>query len=316
MDNRPRSPWYDKECKRCAHPQEIAQELDIDFAGSDFQFFDGQVLSRISAEHCCPPYLKGELDYDSGICLPNGFHVERKGKLHLWVHPDAAGNLPSDRRYAIGCDIAAGTGSSNSALSVGDCKTGEKVAELVTPRLRPDEFARYAVALARWFKGEDPQGAYLIWEAPGPGRSFGDVVIELGYRNIYYRTNEASVKKTQTSTPGWWPTKDEKRAIYSEYRRALTAGEFINRSQNAISECREIIFSANGWVTHSKSLNPVDPSGARENHGDRPTADALCWKGMTKRKAGEAVAEVEIPVGSMLWRREQYLDKKQKLQEW
>jgi hypothetical protein len=46
-DGKPKSPWYDAECKRCIHPQEIAQELDIDFQGSDFQFFDPKGLNPL-----------------------------------------------------------------------------------------------------------------------------------------------------------------------------------------------------------------------------------------------------------------------------
>ena len=45
-----RSPWYDAECKRCAHPQEVAQEHDIDFSGSDYQFFDTKMLDEIERE--------------------------------------------------------------------------------------------------------------------------------------------------------------------------------------------------------------------------------------------------------------------------
>lgn len=299
---KPRSPWYDQECKRCAHPQEIAQELDIDFAASDYQFFDPTELNKHANDYSMPPFKQGELVFtDKGDFKT--FEEQTNGRLSLWAYPDASGRFPDDRQYAIGVDIATGTGASNSVISVGDCKTGEKVAEFCDSNTRPDQLGRYAVALAKWFRGANPIGAFMIWEAPGPGRNFGDVVLEMGYRNIYYRTNETSRAKKQSDIPGWWPTKDEKRSIYGEYRRALSNGLIINRSRPALDECREIVYSATGWITHSKSLGKMDPSGARENHGDRPTADALLYKGMSRFPVVKKTTEI-IPQDSFLYRRQ------------
>ena len=306
-----RSPWYDEECKRCANPQEIAQELDIDFAGSDYQFFDVIMLDKLMQDTARKPMTIGELKFNAVNASVEGFDQMPKGNLRLWVNPDAQGNLPKDRKYAIGADIAAGTGSSNSVLSVGDCRTGEKVAELVTPNLRPDQLATYAVALGRWFCGSEDE-ATMIWEAPGPGRNFGDRVMELGYRNIW---RKKSIDGKVNKIPGWWPTKDEKRSLYSEYRTALSTNKFINRSIDALRECKEIIFAATGWITHSRSLRTVDPSGARENHGDRPTADALLWLGMQKTGPVK-MPQVGVPDGSLLWSRQEYEEKKRKALEW
>ena len=306
-----RSPWYDEECKRCANPQEIAQELDIDFAGSDYQFFDVIMLDKLMQDTARKPMTIGELKFNAVNASVEGFDQMPKGNLRLWVNPDAQGNLPKDRKYAIGADIAAGTGSSNSVLSVGDCRTGEKVAELVTPNLRPDQLATYAVALGRWFCGSEDE-ATMIWEAPGPGRNFGDRVMELGYRNIW---RKKSIDGKVNKIPGWWPTKDEKRSLYSEYRTALSTNKFINRSIDALRECKEIIFAATGWIPHSRSLRTVDPSGARENHGDRPTADALLWLGMQKTGPVK-MPQVGVPDGSLLWRRQEYEEKKRKALEW
>ena len=74
--------------------------------------------------------------------------------------------------------------------SPSDCKTGEKVGEVATSTMRPDKIADLAVALCKLFAGSSERGAFLIWEAPGPGRNFGDRVIELGYNNVYLRHAE------------------------------------------------------------------------------------------------------------------------------
>jgi len=313
QEGRPRSPWYDEECKRVTTPREIAQELDIDFTGSDYQFFDTHEIDKLMKETVKTPAMTGELEYEIGTGCPVGMDASHKGRLKLWMLPDAAGMMPFDREFVIGADIAAGTGSSNSVLSVGDCQTGEKVAEFVSPNTRPEELAQYAVALAKFFKGTNDQGAFLVWEAPGPGRNFGDAVLDMGYRRIFYRRNETSIGKKQSDIPGWWPTKDEKRAIYGEYRAALMTRKFLNRSQWALQECKEIIFSSNGRITHSKMFRSIDPSGAKDNHGDRPTADALCWRGMRTRRVEPIETIVDIPVGSLAWRQQRR--RKQEIQE-
>ena len=308
-----RSPWYDKECLRCANSTEIAQELDIDFAGSDYLFFDASMIDRLVAK-AAPPIVRGDLIFDPMTLEPKEFVAAGNGRLKLWVMPTLGFELPKDRNYAIGVDIATGTGSSNSAISIGDCLTGEKVAEYVDPKIRPDELGRLAVALGRWFKGMGRE-AYMIWEAPGPGRNFGDVVMKLGYRNVYFRKNELAINSKSGTIPGWWPTKDEKRALYGEYRRALNEGEFVNRSVEALRECKEIVYTDGGWVVHGRSMATPDPSGARENHGDRPTADALCWKGM-RGKGQHKVVDTGMQVGTLAWRRLQFQQRKLKHAEW
>jgi hypothetical protein len=309
-----RSPWYDRECRRCANATEIAQELDIDFAGSDYLFFDASMIDRLVAQTGAPPYVRGELEFDPQTLEPTAFTEHGNGKLKLWIRPTLGLKLPEDRNYAIGVDIATGTGSSNSAIAIGDCLTGEKVGEYVNPKIRPDELGRLAVSLGRWFKGMQNE-AYMVWEAPGPGRNFGDVVMQAGYRNVYYRKNELSITAKAGTVPGWWPTKDEKRALYGEYRRALNEGEFQNRSVDALRECKEIVYTDSGWVIHGRSLATPDPSGARENHGDRPTADALCWKGM-RGKASQKTTDAEMLPGSLAWRRLMAQQRKSKKVEW
>ena len=314
LDGKLRSPWYDGQCKRAAHTMEIAQELDIDYLGSDYQFFDGIVLDRIQKEQVKEPYLVGDLDFDVNTLLPHGFIERDKGPLLLWAYVDAQGNLPEDRNYVLGVDVAAGTGASNSCISITDCKTKEKIGEYAVNKYKPHELAKVAVAMARWLKGSSGT-ARLIWEANGPGREFGDTVIELGYRNVYYRVNERSLSKKQSDTPGWFSTKEGKLALLGDYRKALAANEFINRSYQAIREAREYVFTAAGSVDHAGSINTIDPTGARENHGDRVIADALCWRGMKEFHTAAAV-EQEIPDHCIFARRMQVDKRKHQTLYW
>ncbi len=317
VGGKPRSPWYDAECKRCAHAQEIAQELDIDFAGSDYQFFDQKTLTRHIADFTKPPTVVGDVVVHNESLTVMSFAAAPNGRLRLWFDPGATSRVPMQGPYAMGVDIATGTGSSNSVISIGHCKTGEKVAEFVSSKTRPEELGRIAVALARWFMDDSNKGAYIVWEAPGPGRNFGDVVIESGYRNYYYKQDDAKIRRGSGSRiPGWWPTKDNKRALYAEYRDALAAGRFLNRSKDAISECREIVYTQNGWIQHSKTNASMDPSGARENHGDRPTADALLNLGLKQRSVKEGAKETVITEGSLAWRRREVSNRSKRADYW
>jgi len=291
-----RSPWFDGECKRAAHDMEIAQELSIDYLGSDYVFFDLADLSRIKREWCTEPVLRTELDYDVERCEAEGLAHTADGRLHLWIPISPDGRPPQDE-YVVACDIATGTGASQSVISIGSKRLRKKIGVFRSNMIRPEELARLAVAIARFF-GD----ALLIWEANGPGRNFGDVVVEVGYSNIFFRVNELSISKKQSDIPGWHSTKDTKRALLGNYRRALAKDQFINPSLPGINECASYIFTQAGSVEHSRALNAEDPSAAKDNHGDECIADALCCKGLRLSDITEKV-EDDIPEGSMMARR-------------
>lgn len=271
-----RSSWYDAQCLR-RHPVEVAQELDIDYAGSDYGFFEADVLDRCAADYCREPLVRGEIIYEGDRCEPRGFREMSDGQLLLWIRPDDKGRLISPHSFVLGVDISTGKGSSNSVISVVSRKTGEKVAEYATKIMPPEDFARLAVALARWFRGPR-DGAQIIWEANGPGRAFGDKVMELGYSNVYFKRQEQKITKDVSEIPGWWSVRETKRLLLEHYRAALKEGKFLNRSRWAIDECREYVFRiGEQMVEHARSASSLDPHGAGENHGDRVIADALAW---------------------------------------
>lgn len=324
-DGKPRSPWYDRECERRSHPLEVAQELDIDYLASDYQFFDQVSLNLILKEKVRPPYQRGVLEYDYQTARPVGFSEKADGgSLFLWFYPDpATGSPPADRDYVIGADVSMGTGdskgrgASNSCLSVGDRKTGEKVAALAVSTMAPHDFAKLAVALARWFRGKSGAGAYLVWEGNGPGRLFEKAVLDLGYNNIYYRDrDERDVRGEVGTRPGWWSSPETKLVLIGDYRKALCSdGTFINRDMAAIKECEFYVFTARG-VEHRGAGNTLDPSGARANHGDRVIADALCWMGM-KTDHGTAVCVQEtIPENCLYSRRRRHEERRAERSNW
>jgi hypothetical protein len=297
---KPTSPWYEREVARTVNAVEISQELDIDFSGSAHQYFDGELIAKLQPL-TQRPYQTGDFLYSpdgefEGF-TPYGLDAGR-GMVDLWCELGPSDRPLSDRRYVAGADIATGTGSSNSVLTVFDVKEGRKVAEIATPDHRPDQFATLAVAVCKWFGGVDGQGAYLAWERNGPGRSFGDRVNELNYRNIYFRDKETGVLPDPSNVAGWTSTRESKLALLSEYRQALADGSYVNPSEDAVTELGEYVYLQTGEIAHARSQSKEDPSGAKSNHGDRVIADALANRAARRRPWREAAMDFNPPPGS------------------
>jgi len=260
---------------------------------------------------------------------PKGFRKDEEGKFHLWFELDKNGNPPNDYKLkekqtfsifkpdipnigahpvVIGVDVSAGTGSSNSALCAWDTVTHEKIAEFVDPYTRPEALAYSAVSLAKWLGN-----AKLIWEQNGPGRQFGSRVSELGYNNIYLRSQDTTIEKKVTKIPGWAPTRESKLLLLGNYRDAIESGSCANRSKIALEETLEYVYGVNGGVEHSRARNKTDPSGAGASHGDRVIADALAWKCIEGFGKGKKEPDMpEAPYGSLQWRINQKKKDKQK----
>jgi hypothetical protein len=191
------------------------------------------------------------------------------GNLRLWIDLKNGKPVLGNDQFATGCDIAFGTGSSNSVASIGNRRTRQKVAQLTCNGLSPERFAIYVVALCRWF-----EDAFLGWDALGPGHPFKNVVVEQGYGNIYYKRNEKTWVRKPTDLPGFWCTRDNKIALIGAYAEDLSSGNFINPAIDAIIECTEYVFDGRS-IEHVKSLSNGDPSASGDNHGDMVIADAI-----------------------------------------
>ena len=310
LDGKLRSPWYDLECKRANSTQEIGAELDIDFGGSGYRYFRAEAIQTAIRQHARPPMLIGDLEYDDTTAEPIRFVENPSGCLRLWCLLDGKDKPPVDHKYSCGSDVSAGTGASNSCLSGFDMTTNAKTWEYVNPYIRPEQFAKQAVAICKWF-GK----AYLIWESGGPGRQFGSRVQELGYGNIYMRRRIEGISRETTDIPGFVTTKENKAILLGSYRAAVEKGDCVNRSREALEETLEYIFTNDGGIEHSREGSKVDPSGAKTNHGDRCMADALSWMALHERARLPVIEAKEVPVGSLAWRNEKRTTAKQLIEK-
>lgn len=299
QDPKVRSPWYDNECARCVSPQEIAQELDIDFLGSDFPFFDPRFILILRKRYCRAPDVKGELEYCRETLEPKRFRLDPRGRVWLWL--DLRDDRPpKDVRFVLGSDVSAGTGASNSVTVAASRDTGEKVMTFRTPNMRPYQFAEYSIALAKWFNG-----GFMAWDASGPtGQTFTKRVIVSGYGHVYYRRNEKKVTRKVSDEPGYYLNPQAREALLEDYRAALSDHRYINRSDIGMEECLQFVRTPQG-IEHSAAANSQDPSGARTAHGDEVIADALACLGVVERQVQKKAEEPKEPVGSLAWRRKE-----------
>lgn len=320
-----RSPWYDREAKRAGSRWEIAQELDIDYLGSDYQFFDAKRLNEIEQELVRPPVEVGDLLYDlegSRVMNPRWSRSEG-GPFRLWLTLVNDGEPQRSDEYVIGADVATGTGASYSCLSVLSVRRKEKVAEFASNRISPHRFGLLAVAAAKWFSGTEGP-ALLAWEANGAGRLFGDAVMEAGYGNVYYRRSKEDSRSAKlTDVPGFWTNRNTKLTLIGSFRKAIQEGDLTVRSLRTIQEARQYVYvRASGSVEHRKGVSSIDPSSAGENHGDMIIADAIAWHALREHYGSGMKRDDEAPLVAdsyyarrLRWLREQR-ERRRRREEW
>lgn len=313
LDGKLRSPFYDRECDRASHPMEIRQELDIDYLGSDYQFFDPKVIDRIQQEDVRDPIISGELEFDYETCEPTRFAPFPDGRVKLWINLAPNEEFPENIKIIQGGDVSAGTGASNSALSFVNKETGEKIGEFVDPNMLAEDFAVYAVALAKWMNG-----AYVIWDASGPhGRIFGSRIMDLGYTNIYWKTNINKFTKKPSDIPGFFLNPGDKADCFGKYRLALKCHTFIQRSYEANKECLFYVqVAGHEAIEHIGAINAQDPTGARTSHGDRAISDIMANYGLyVLKEKNPQVTEPKEPEDCFGARRREYVQKIKEAEE-
>jgi len=301
-DGKLRSPWYDYQCRRSPSAVFIAQELDIDFVGAGGTFFEPSKIDMLIERYCRLPTTRGELAFESDGTRVRWIDHRMHGGLMLWLTL-GLDFCPPKGSYVCGIDIATGKGgdqSSNSVCTVVNRLTGEKVAQFTSNQLSPTAFARYCVAIARWF-----HNAFMIWEDNGPGGEFGVEVRNTGYRNVFFREDEKAFDRSKTSKAGWWSDRESKKLLLANYAHALLEGRMVNRHEAALRECLEYVYGERGDIVHSRAEASKNPLSSGENHGDMVIADALAFRGVIDIPVTEEYSQRGPPEGSFAHRQQE-----------
>jgi hypothetical protein len=319
-----RSPWYDQECLRAgANPVLVAQEYDMVFGAEGSQYFAESLINRL--KNCVRRPMRGEFTVHQES-LVGKWSENQDGRFKLWVEMDIRGRPPMGE-YVVGCDISAGlggSGGSNSAITVFNRRTGQKVLSFASPSVAPYELAELAIGICKWFCNYKDDPAFLIWENQGPGREFCQRVERAAFHHFYRRKSsaDAPLHSRHSDKPGYWMTK--RSAILGPYREALLEGYFDNPDIESIEELNQYQMGADGEPYHVASKDKTDPSGAGASHGDRTIADGLAWhaclmfgdqhQGHVRRNKPNVMNATETNVSreSFAWRRAQYLKMRRK----
>lgn len=262
-----RSPWYDALCMRpAATPEDIAQDYDRNPFGVEHKPFQHEFMERVR-ESIRPPDLVGKLVFASENPRHARFEEDRTGPLKLWIPVDRDGR-PAEGVYGVACDIGQGVGLSNSVATGINLMTGSQAASLVTNRLQPGDFSRYAQALAWWL-----YEAQLSWEVNGgTGTSFLIAVEECSYANVWKRETlkitGGSAKKVMEV--GWWNGRGTKLVAFEDLDSMVRSGRCKVFDQDVHKEFPDYIIDA-GKLLH-RTLGGESDGGA---HGDRVVSLAI-----------------------------------------
>lgn len=299
------SVWFDYERNDRNNDSDVAANMEFDWDKSGSNVFDEDVILQHAVAHSRHPDLEGDLLYDD-TGHPKQFIPQRGGPIKLWM--DLDNMKPPHGQYCAGADVSLGLGRTNSCFTGCRVATGEKVLEYCDPHLKPDEFAIKCVALCRWLSFPDVW-CLFCWENSGPpGITFGNKVIQLGYSAVWIqqRDDASFGGKVITRKPGYSAQKGHY-TLMMQYQSSLGSRAFINRSRLALDETNDWIW-LDGKPVHKANANRKnDPSGAKDNHGDRTVADALCDK-MRIHLGGDRLEEMEkqlVRPGCFAWYEQQ-----------
>jgi hypothetical protein len=304
--NFPRSVWFDIREKKAPTFRDLAQNvLRLATASAD-TFFDIEALTSMRMKYVRAPSVTGDIVWDAdGYTLTNARFVDRvrRGKMSLWGVLEL-GKLPQDRNYVVSADISRGTGSSNSVLTILDTNTNEEVGLYVDPNIDIPDFAALAVATCMWVGGT--KKPLLIWEANGPGETFGKQIVKYKTVRYYCRRNERSKHpESDVEKMGWYSTKGENgtkmdllmgldTALQVSLKNPSHRQAVIIRDEQTLVEMENYIY-ASGHVDVGPTAQMTETSGARYAHADRVISLGMAILARLGQRAGKVSEERRTP---------------------
>ena len=139
-------------------PRMAAQECDCDFTTSGNTVFTPELMSYYEQTTVCDPLEKRGID----------------GSFYIWEYPDY------NRNFIVVADVARGDSQDYSAFHIIDVKECRQIGEF-KGQIGTKEFGHMLVAVATEYNN-----ALLVIENANIGWNTIQVVIDKGYKNLYY----------------------------------------------------------------------------------------------------------------------------------
>jgi hypothetical protein len=207
----------------------------------------------------------------------------RSDKLKLWFPVSGRGLPPQGTTYTFGIDIASGNGGgSDSAISIADDTTKEKILEYRSNGITPEDFARMCVAVYRWFT-TDLGAAFMAWDLGGPGGPFGTKILEHGEIDVYYHKARDERDPKPGKRPGVPSNRNIKKELFTDYREALFYGGFITPSIESYNQAEQFVHDGRGGIVHQISQTTDNKSDTGDQHGDVTTSEVILVRAMRER---------------------------------
>lgn len=303
----------------------VAMNIWAEDGESGDMFFDADEIALHRKMHERDPDMVGNVLYDEELGQDAKKQiVQRKDHAALAFIQNGSrrpwrmwttlieGRPNQQARYVFACDISAGSGASNSVISVLDHTTNRIVAKWWDAFTSPEAMAEIAVLSAIWFGGKDLPT--LIFEKNGPGIIFGKKVMSMGYPRVYFDTVEDKRSKTTTSKWGWHSTTSKKEMLLGQYREALKINTIINPCREALNECLDYVYDESGRL--EPGITGEEAQGGSALHGDHVISDALLILGRSKLPKSEKDQPVIAPEGSFAFRRKLYEQRERERDVW
>ena len=207
--------WFDNETANMSQKQ-IAQELLCDFVSSGDTYIAAEIMDRLRMQIEQPIECWGP-DRD------------------VWVWKYAV----PDHNYIISADVARGDAADFSAFQVIDTTTSEQVSEY-RGKIPPDKFG---ILLAE--AGKKYNNAMICPEQNTYGWATSQKLIELGYKNLYFRDSkdkyDATYKEVSASKVGFSTQGGSKDKALTKMEEWLRNDNIRLRSKRLFEEFRTFV---------------------------------------------------------------------------
>ena len=214
-----RSTWYDIQCKR-RRPNEIAQELDIDYIGAGNPVFDGTTSRRIIQLSRLPKTPVGFLKVAFGKEYKS-VEAPEDWEDHIVIYEE-----PDEKKsYVVAVDVATGVEDGDFSIIKVLCRETDSLVASYYSMTNEIELAGVLAASCLYYTN----GTNYPWwavEVNGPGIGTFDTAVDV-YQlpNAFMMPSYDIAKQSASFRKGWWTGTTSRRELVAGIKTWLLHGE-------------------------------------------------------------------------------------------